>query len=106
MITCLILVQILLPITIFVPISMCNAFCPSSSPCKMRKYQTYATRQSRRKPFLPKSIVLSNRSNTDKYPVHVLWDYYRPQDSLVSGIAEIGIGFSIGVLYSEYSIIA
>lgn len=30
---------------------------------------------------------------------------YRPQDSLVSGIAEIGMGFSLGVLWSELSII-
>lgn len=29
----------------------------------------------------------------------------RYQDSLVAGIAEIGIGFSLGVLWSEYSII-
>jgi hypothetical protein len=31
--------------------------------------------------------------------------YSRPQDNLVSGISEIGIGFSLGVLWSEYSII-
>jgi len=29
----------------------------------------------------------------------------RSEDNLVSGIAEIGIGFSLGVLWSEYSII-
>ena len=38
-------------------------------------------------------------------PVHVLRNYFRPQDNLFSGIAEIGMGFSIGVLYSEYFII-
>jgi hypothetical protein len=41
----------------------------------------------------------------NKYPIHVLRDYYRPQDSLFSGIAEIGMGCSIGVLYSEFFII-
>ena len=46
------------------------------------------------------------RHNDNLHPVHVLQDSYRrPQDSLFSGIAEIGIAFSIGVLYSEYFII-
>merc|ERR1719491_71484 len=40
-----------------------------------------------------------------KDPVHLLRNYFRPQDNLFSGIAELGTGFSIGVLYSEYSII-
>ncbi|CAJ1931129.1 unnamed protein product [Cylindrotheca closterium] len=30
--------------------------------------------------------------------------YSRPQDNLVSGIAEIGIGFALGVLWSEFFI--
>ncbi len=36
-------------------------------------------------------------------PVHVL--KFRREDNLFSGIAEIGMGFSVGVLYSEYFII-
>lgn len=43
--------------------------------------------------------------NVHAQPVHVLRNYFRPQDNLFSGIAEIGMGFSIGVLYSEYFII-
>jgi hypothetical protein len=31
--------------------------------------------------------------------------YARPQDNLVAGISEIGFGLSLGVLWSEYSII-
>jgi hypothetical protein len=31
--------------------------------------------------------------------------YAQPQDNLVSGIAEISFAFSLGVLWSEYSII-
>lgn len=46
------------------------------------------------------------RSKKDEVnPIHVLRDVHRPQDSLFSGIAEIGMGFSVGVLYSEYFII-
>ena len=61
--------------------------------------------------FLAKNSVFSKQSTTDdddgnnKYPIHVLRDSYRPQDSLFSGIAEFGIGCSIGVLYSESFII-
>eukprot|EP00980_Cylindrotheca_fusiformis_P029041 scaffold22701_cov123-Cylindrotheca_fusiformis.AAC.20 len=29
----------------------------------------------------------------------------RPQDNLIAGVSEIGLGFSLGVLWSEYSII-
>ena len=51
-------------------------------------------------------IVANTRSRTvHTHPVHVLRNYFRPQDNLFSGIAEIGMGFSIGVLYSEYFII-
>ena len=35
----------------------------------------------------------------------VLWNSYRPQDSFFSGVAEIGIAFALGVVYSEYWII-
>jgi len=31
--------------------------------------------------------------------------HVRPQDNLLSGISEIGLGFTLGVLYSEFSII-
>lgn len=31
--------------------------------------------------------------------------FARPQDNLVAGISEIGFGFSLGVLWSEYSIV-
>lgn len=52
-------------------------------------------------------IVFNGRSKdvVPSDPVHVLRSYFRPQDNLFSGIAEIGMGFSVGVLYSEYSII-
>ena len=44
-------------------------------------------------------------SHSHPHPIHVLRYSYRPQDNLFSGLAEIGMGFSIGVLYSEYFII-
>jgi len=51
----------------------------------------------------------NNNNNNNRYhQIHVLRannNYRTPQDSLFSGIAEIGMGFSIGVLYSEYFII-
>lgn len=47
--------------------------------------------------------IRSKDAHTD--PVHLLRYYFGPQDNLFSGIAELGMGFSIGVLYSEYSII-
>lgn len=51
-------------------------------------------------------IAFNNRSDgAREHSIHVMTDYSRPQDNLFSGIAEMGMGFSIGVLYSEYSII-
>lgn len=47
--------------------------------------------------------IRSKDAHTDH--VHLLRYYSRPQDNLFSGIAELEMGFSIGVLYSEYSII-
>lgn len=51
------------------------------------------------------ALTTAQSRNINKHPVHVLQNYFRPQDNLFSGIAEIGMGFSLGVLYSEYFII-
>ena len=87
------------------PILLTLAFRPSPiTPCK-RNYNMIT--QSRGIHHARTNALFDKRSkkNVHTHPVHVLRDYYRPQDSLFSGIAEIGMGFSIGVLYSEYFII-
>ena len=102
----------LLRILTIAPISLSHAFCLSSAnkSCK-RNYHMNTQPRRRGASFLAKNSVFSKQSTTDdddgnnKYPIHVLRDSYRPQDSLFSGIAEFGIGCSIGVLYSESFII-
>ena len=53
--------------------------------------------------------VISNRFQTFPGPSRVKQTNFqlhaRPQDNLVAGIAEIGFAFSLGVLWSEYSVI-
>jgi hypothetical protein len=100
----------LLRILIISPISLSRAFCLSSAESCKRNYHIKTQPRRRGASFLAKNSVFSKQSTTDddgnnKYPIHVLRDYYRPQDSLFSGIAEIGMGCSIGVLYSEFFII-
>jgi hypothetical protein len=97
----------LLRILIISPISLSHAFCLSSAKSCKRNYHTKTQPRRRRgASFLAKNNVFSKQSTMmNKYPIHVLRDYYRPQDSLFSGIAEIGMGCSIGVLYSEFFII-
>ena len=55
------------------------------------------------------SCVISNRFQTFPGPCRVKQTNFqlhdRPQDNLVAGIAEIGFAFSLGVLWSEYSVI-
>ena len=47
----------------------------------------------------------SNKNNHNPLHNTMLKYAFRPQDNLFAGIAEIGMGFSVGVLYSEYSIL-
>lgn len=55
--------------------------------------------------FLSSDSLTANILQRKSYRNTKINVVYRPQDSLVSGIAEIGMGFSLGVLWSELSII-
>ena len=111
MVTMTIILGLLIRILIIAPISLSHAFCLSSAKSCKRNYHMKTQPRRRGASFLAKNSVFSKQSTTDdddgnnKYPIHVLRDSYRPQDSLFSGIAEFGIGCSIGVLYSESFII-
>ncbi|KAG7350492.1 hypothetical protein IV203_009852 [Nitzschia inconspicua] len=51
-------------------------------------------------------LLLHERlSGSSARPLSTAMYYGRREDNLFSGLAEIGIGFSIGVLWSEYSVI-
>ena len=110
MVTMTIILGLIIRILIIAPISLSHAFCLSSAKSCKRNYHMNTQPRRRGASFLAKNSVFSKQSTTDddgnnKYPIHVLRDSYRPQDSLFSGIAEFGIGCSIGVLYSESFII-
>ena len=80
------------------------AFHPSPIPRYKNNYQTMS--QSRGIYQLRNNIVSNIRSdNVHTHPVHVLRYNRSAQDNIFSGIAVTGIGFSIGVLYSEFFII-
>ena len=103
MVTMIIILGLLRILTI-APISLSHAFCLSSAKSCKINYHMKTQPRRRGASFLAKNSVFSKQSTTDD-PIHVLRDSYRPQDSLFSGIAEFGIGCSIGVLYSESFII-
>ena len=84
-----------------------DAFCHSSPLSHLRNVE-----ERRGQVYLkPIDTFLSirrskNNSNRQSTPHNTVLKYaFRPQDNLFAGIAEIGMGFSVGVLYSEYSIL-
>lgn len=80
------------------------AFHPSPITPYKRNYNTII--QTRGIHNARNDVVFNTQfSDAHTHPVHVMNNNLRPQDNLFSGIAEIGMGFSIGVLYSEYFII-
>lgn len=75
----------------------------------IRHYRYHPRRRVIALPPLPSSATTARRRTVEPQQRHptstVLWNSYRPQDSFFSGVAEIGIAFALGVVYSEYWII-
>ena len=85
----------------FIGLATTDAFIASTKHVSLTSRSTTKDNYSRNVAFNSKPKLHDHGTKRKHYTsIHA-----RSEDNLVSGIAEIGIGFSLGVLWSEYSII-